>query len=91
MPMVQGQLPIINKRGLHARAAAKLVGVASQFNSEIRIGFPEQMADGKNIMSLLMLAAAKDTLLHTEIQGSDAEQAFAALTDLFARRFDEED
>lgn len=89
--MIQGELLVINKRGLHARAAAKLVSTANQFDSKVRIGYPEQMVDGKNIMSVMMLAASQNTLLHTEIQGEDAQQAFFALHDLFARRFDEEE
>lgn len=88
---VQGELLIINKRGLHARAAAKLVNTANQFVSNIRIGFPERLVDGKNIMSVMMLAASQYTLLQTEIQGQDAQQAYAALHDLFARRFDEDE
>lgn len=89
--MIQGELLIINKRGLHARAAAKLVSTASQYQSNIRIGYPEHMVDGKNIMSVMMLAASQNTLLQTEIQGDDAPQAYQALYDLFARRFDEEE
>lgn len=89
--MIEGVLLIINKRGLHARAADKLARLCLQFTSSIRIGLPERMVDGKNIMALLMLAAAKGTTLHTQIQGEDAEAAYNAIQDLFARRFDEDE
>lgn len=88
---IQGELLIINKRGLHARAAAKLVNVASQFTSDIRIGFTDRLVDGKNIMSIMMLAASQNTLLQVDIQGQDAQSAFQALEQLFANRFDEEE
>ncbi|WP_338149180.1 HPr family phosphocarrier protein [Venatoribacter cucullus] len=89
--MIRTELLIINKRGLHARAAAKLAGTASQFASSIRLGSSSQMADGKNIMSVMMLAASQGTTLQVEISGDDADAALAALTDLFARRFDEDE
>lgn len=89
--MIRSQLEVINARGLHARAAAKLAGTANQFNSDIRIGYPEHMVDSKNIMQIMMLAAAKDTVLEAEIHGQDAQQALTAITELFARRFDEEE
>lgn len=89
--MIRSQLEVINARGLHARAAAKLAGTANQFSSDIRIGYPERMVDSKNIMQIMMLAAAKDTVLEAEIRGQDAQQALTAITELFARRFDEEE
>lgn len=89
--MICGELLIINKRGLHARAAAKLVGTATQFSSQIRLGHSGRMADGKSIMSVMMLAASQGTTLQVEISGDDADHALQALTDLFARRFDEDE
>lgn len=89
--MISSQLEVINARGLHARAAAKLASTANQFNSDIRIGYPERMIDSKNIMQVMMLAAGKGTVLQAEIKGQDAQQALDALTDLFTRRFDEEE
>ena len=89
--MIRSELEVINTRGLHARSAAKLAGVASQFNSDIRIGYPGHMVDCKNIMQIMMLAAAKGSILQTEIHGQDAQQALAAISELFARRFDEEE
>lgn len=89
--MVRKRLEVINARGLHARAAAKLASTANQFSSDIRIGYPERMVDSKNIMQIMMLAAGKGSVLETDIQGTDATQAFAAIHDLFARRFDEDE
>ncbi len=89
--MVCSELLIINKRGLHARAAAKLVGTATQFTSQIRLGHSGRMVDGKSIMSVMMLAASQGTTLQVEIAGDDADHALQALADLFARRFDEDE
>ena len=59
------EITIINKLGLHARAAAKFVGIASKFNSTIRIGrSAESQVDGKSIMAVMMLAAGKGTTVH---------------------------
>ena len=87
--MIQTQLKIINKLGLHARAAAKFVGCAAAFSSSIQTGRDGKMVDGKSIMSVMMLAAGKDTVLDLEIQGDDEEAALQALRDLIANRFDE--
>lgn len=89
--MIQTQVTIINKLGLHARAAAKLVTTATAYGSRIRVGYPERMADGKSIMAVMMLAASKGTNIHIHAEGQDAEHALAALVDLINRRFDEEE
>ena len=89
--MIQEQLVIINKLGLHARAAAKLVGVASSFASSIRVGHKDRMVDGKSIMSVMMLAASKGTTLHIEVDGDDADKAYQAITTLVSNRFDEDE
>lgn len=89
--MIQTQVTIINKLGLHARAAAKLVTTATAYGSRIRVGYPERMADGKSIMAVMMLAASKGTEIHIEADGDDAEAAVQALLDLINRRFDEEE
>lgn len=87
--MIKTKAIIINKLGLHARAASKLVTTASQFSSHINIGKDEQIADGKNIMSVMMLAACKGTELNLEVEGQDQDQACQAIIDLINRRFDE--
>lgn len=83
------QLTIINKLGLHARAASKLVATATRFSSQIQINRNGQLADVKSIMSLLMLAASKGTELEFIIDGDDAEAALADIEALINNRFDE--
>ena len=87
--MIQTQVTIINKLGLHARAAAKFVACASAFSSNIRAGKDGELIDGKSIMSVMMLAAGKGTVLDLQIAGSDETQALEALQILITNRFDE--
>ncbi|MEM1112028.1 MAG: HPr family phosphocarrier protein [Pseudomonadota bacterium] len=87
--MIETEVTIINKLGLHARAAAKFVGCASSFSSRIRAGKDGELVDGKSIMSVMMLAAGKGTVLQLHIDGDDEEAATEALTALIANRFDE--
>ena len=87
--MIQTQVTIVNKLGLHARAAAKLVGCASAFSSDIRAGRDGRMVDAKSIMSVMMLAAGKGTVLDLHIDGEDEKDALEALQSLIANRFDE--
>lgn len=87
--MIQTQVTIINKLGLHARAAAKFVGCAAAFSSSIQAGKDGQLVDGKSIMSVMMLAAGKGTVLDLKIDGSDEQAALDALIALIDNRFDE--
>ena len=87
--MIQTQITIINKLGLHARAAAKFVACASSFSSRIQAGKDGALVDAKSIMSVMMLAAGKGTVLDLEIQGNDEDAALEALTQLIQNRFDE--
>ena len=89
--MIQTQVTIINKLGLHARAAAKFVGCAAAFSSSIQAGKEGKMVDGKSIMSVMMLAAGKGTVLDLEISGDDEQAALEAMQTLIANRFDEEE
>ena len=82
-------ITIINKLGLHARAASKLVGVASRFESSITLDREGKKADAKSIMSVLMLAASKGSVLHVTVNGGDAEEALQQLETLINNRFDE--
>ncbi len=91
MPQLQEELLIINKLGLHARAASKFVTTASAFTSQVRIGHDSKMVDGKSIMSVMMLAASKGTNLNLEVQGDDAQAAILAIKELVANRFDEDE
>ncbi len=80
---------VINKLGLHTRAAAKLVKLCSQFDSSIEIRNHKHRADGKSMMSVMMLAASQGTELTIAIEGTDAKQAGRQISDLFESRFDE--
>jgi len=87
--MIEAKVTIVNKLGLHARAAAKFVGCASAFSSSIKAGTDGKLVDGKSIMSVMMLAAGKGTEIDLQIDGKDEQAAFEALTTLIANRFDE--
>lgn len=81
---------LTNQRGLHARAATKLVTCAQRFESRVYVYKQTQKADAANIMSLLMLAAPCGTALTVEAVGDDAEAVLDALEALFMARFDED-
>ena len=84
------EITIINKLGLHARAAAKFVGVASSFPCQVRVGrSPEALVDGKSIMAVMMLAAGQGTALHLSTDGAQADEALQALVELINNYFDE--
>ena len=84
-------LLIINKLGLHARAAAKLVNTASRYKSEVSISKDEQCVNGKSIMGVMMLAAAKGSTIVVITDGEDEASAMDAIENLVATRFDEEE
>ena len=85
------QVTIINKLGLHARAAAKFVSIANTFDCSVSIGRDiSSLSNGKNIMSVMMLAASKGTELCISTEGEQAEEALLAIQNLIANRFDEE-
>lgn len=81
---------IKNKFGLHARPSASFVQTASRFRSEIKVEKDGQMADGKSILDLMMLAAAQGTRITIKAQGEDARDALKALGDLIEARFGED-
>ncbi len=86
------QTTIINRLGLHARAAARFVTVARDWPCVVSIGrTPEEWVNGKNIMAVMMLAASQGTPVWLHTEGDQAEQALAALLALIENRFDEED
>ncbi|MWJ26861.1 HPr family phosphocarrier protein [Halomonas sediminis] len=88
--MPQRKLTLINRRGLHARAATKLVQCCQDFNARVHVQKASQEADAANIMALLMLAAPCGTELTISAEGDDAEQALEAIQELFDARFDED-
>ncbi len=81
---------IVNKLGLHARAAAKLVTLASKFESDVRVRKDGREVSGKSIMGVMMLAAAKGSQVTLIAEGEDAQQALDELAALVADRFGEE-
>ena len=87
--MASRELTIVNKLGLHARAAAKLVNVASGFESEITIKRGRQKVNAKSIMGVMMLAAAKGVIIEVCVDGNDADEALAEITRLVQNRFGE--
>ena len=89
--MVEQEIEIINKLGLHARAAAKLVNTAAAFGCQVTVTFGNQHADAKSIMSVMMLAAAKGSLIKIQCDGDDEAAAMIALTDLINNYFGEEE
>lgn len=89
--MIQQEITIINKLGLHARAAAKFVGLASAFDSEIFIKKDNNSVNGKSIMGIMMLAACKGTTLTITASGTDETKAIQQLKLLVDNRFDEKE
>ena len=87
--MIEREVTIVNKLGLHARAAAKLVSMASSFAASVEIKRDTQQVNGKSIMGVMMLAASKGTELTLTVDGEDEEQAMLALERLIADRFGE--
>ncbi|WP_028358125.1 HPr family phosphocarrier protein [Brackiella oedipodis] len=87
--MEKKAIEVSNKLGLHARAAAKLTQLASQFESEIFISRGEQRVNAKSIMGVMMLAAGKGTTVVLDAEGNDQAQAIEALTALFNDKFGE--
>jgi len=89
--MIEQDIEIINKLGLHARASAKLVNTASRFSSSVTIEFSGQKGDAKSIMSMMMLAASKGSMIKVSIDGSDEQEAMTAVTALINNCFDEDE
>ena len=87
--MISEKVTIINKLGLHARAASKLVNCASQFESEVYISKQGNRVNAKSIMGVMMLAASKGTELELEVDGSDEQHCRDAILELINDRFGE--
>jgi phosphocarrier protein HPr len=88
--MLEQQFLIVNKLGLHARASALFVKTASQFESDIKVLREGIEVNGKSIMGIMMLAAAKGTLIHLKVTGPDEGLAFQKLGELIENGFGEE-
>ncbi|MFT7387944.1 MAG: phosphocarrier protein HPr [Candidatus Endobugula sp.] len=87
--MVKQSLTIINKLGLHARAASKLTGVAARFSCMITLDVAGKTVDCKSVMALMLLAASKGTDVKITADGSDEAEAISAVSALINNRFDE--
>jgi len=85
------ELTIVNKLGLHARAAAKLVSLTSRFKADVDISKGSQTINGKSIMGVMMLAASKGTLLSFDAKGADADALLDAIEELVNNRFGEDE
>jgi phosphocarrier protein len=82
---------IVNKRGLHARASAKFVKMASTFDAEVKVSKDGQTVDARSIMGLMMLAAGPGCCIDIEAEGAQADEAVDALADLVSGKFDEDE
>jgi phosphocarrier protein HPr len=89
--MISKKIKIINKLGLHARAAMKLIDLASRFQSHIDICYAGKIADAKDILNVMTLGASVGADIELQIDGADEEKAMQALCDLINDRFHEQE
>jgi phosphocarrier protein len=87
---VERTVEVINERGLHARASAKFVKLAGEFDAEVTVTRDGQTVDARSIMGLMMLAAGPGSSIDIVAEGADAQAAVDALADLVSARFHEE-
>ena len=87
--MVSQDILIVNRLGLHARAAAQLVRMANEYPCEIMLDKAGQVSDAKSVMQVLMLGATEGTALKVSANGEKEKEALQAVVDLFAARFNE--
>lgn len=87
--MIQQEIEIVNKLGLHARASAKLTQLAGKFRSEVWMTRNAKRVNAKSIMGVMMLAAGKGTKITLETDGADEKECFEALTELIQNKFGE--
>ena len=87
--MIERDIEIKNKLGLHARAAAKLVHTAARFKSDIKIRKGDEEVDGKSILGILLLAAGRGSVITMKANGTDETDAVQAIEALIDARFDE--
>ena len=88
--MTTRSVTVVNQLGMHARAAARFVHLATRFEAHIRVGRNSKVMDGKSIMGILLLAAARGTTITISADGSDEEAAVDALTQLVESGFGED-
>lgn len=88
--MIEREAEIVNRLGLHARAAAKLVNTAGRFQSRVTVSKDGEEVDAKSILGVLLLAASQGTELTIRCDGDDEAECIEAVSTLIANRFDEE-
>ncbi len=88
--MIEREIEIVNRLGLHARAAAKLVHLTAGFESEVWLAKDGEEVDAKSILGVLLLAAAQGSTITVKTQGRDEDEAMEAIANLIANRFDED-
>ena len=88
--MIEKKVTVVNKLGLHARAAAKLVSLATSFNSEITVEKDGRQVNGKSIMGVMMLAASQNTTITFSVDGDDEDNAIQELEKLVQEKFGED-
>ena len=88
--MIERQIEIVNRLGLHARAAAKLVHTAGRFGCDVTVVKDGHNVDAKSILGIMALGAAQGTTISIVCEGSDEQEALESVTELIANRFDEE-
>ena len=88
--MITRDLQVLNKLGLHARAAAKVVFIANKFVSDITLVKDNKQADARSIMKILMLSASRDSIINITVEGNDEIQAMNSIEKLFQNKFDED-
>ncbi len=89
--MLEKDLTIVNQRGLHARASAKLVKLVETFDADVQVSKDGQTVGGTSIMGLMMLAASTGSCIHVAVAGTQAEAAMSAISDLVEDGFGEQD
>jgi len=88
--MIEKKLQIINKLGLHARAAAKLSHLANMYKADVFLIYNGDKVNAKSLLGILTLAASVGNEITIQARGSDAKEAASAIAELFQRKFDEE-
>lgn len=89
--MLTDTVTIINKLGLHARAAALFASTAARYSSQIKVGLNGKLVDAKSVMSLMLLAANQGTVITLQAEGQDQQEAMQAIIELINNRFDEDE
>ncbi len=87
--MIERDIEIKNKLGLHARAAAKFVHMAARFKADIKVRKGDEEVDGKSILGILLLAAGRGSTVHVRADGEDERDALDAVEKLIDAKFDE--